>query len=80
MVRKLKAFSNKNALSMEVVKSVLVIITLGKNINLDFDDENGRTIWYGRELYTDISCLGGVFAKNTSRETKYFPRRMAGEI
>ena len=21
-------------------------------------------------FYTDISCLGGVFAKNTSRETK----------
>jgi hypothetical protein len=23
------------------------------------------------EQYTDISCLGGVFAKNTSRETKF---------
>jgi hypothetical protein len=31
-------------------------------------------------FYTDISCLGGVFAKNTSRETKNFPRRMAREI
>jgi len=30
--------------------------------------------------YTDISCLGGVFAKNTSRETKNFPRRKAREI
>ena len=28
-------------------------------------------------LYTDISCWGGVFAKNTSRETKNFPSRMA---
>jgi hypothetical protein len=26
-------------------------------------------------FYTDISCLGGVFAKNTSRETKSFPDR-----
>jgi hypothetical protein len=26
-------------------------------------------------LYTDISCLGGVFAKNTSRKTKNFPSR-----
>jgi hypothetical protein len=26
-------------------------------------------------FWTDISCLGGVFAKNTFRETKYFPRR-----
>ena len=25
--------------------------------------------------YTDISCLGGVFAKNTSRETKNFGER-----
>jgi hypothetical protein len=25
------------------------------------------------EFYTDISCLGGVFAKNTSRETNNFP-------
>jgi hypothetical protein len=32
------------------------------------------------ELYTDMSCLGGVFAKNTSRETKNFPSRMAREI
>jgi hypothetical protein len=24
-------------------------------------------------FYTDISCLGGVFAKNTSRETKKIP-------
>ena len=24
-------------------------------------------------FYTDISCLGGVFAKNTSRETKQIP-------
>jgi hypothetical protein len=31
-------------------------------------------------FYTDISCLGGVFAKNTSRETKNFPSRMAREI
>ena len=30
-------------------------------------------------FYTDISCLGGVFAKNTSRETKNFPSRMARE-
>jgi hypothetical protein len=30
--------------------------------------------------YTDISCLGGVFAKNISRETKKFPSRMAREI
>lgn len=32
------------------------------------------------EHYTDISCLGGVFAKNTRRETKHFPRRMARKI
>ena len=25
------------------------------------------------KFWTDISCLGGVFAKNTSRETKNFP-------
>jgi hypothetical protein len=31
-------------------------------------------------LYTDISCLGGVFAKNTSRETKNFPSQMSREI
>jgi hypothetical protein len=31
-------------------------------------------------LYTDILGLGGVFAKNTSRETKNFPSRMASEI
>jgi hypothetical protein len=27
-------------------------------------------------LYTDISCLGGVFAKNTSRETKNLVSRL----
>ena len=32
------------------------------------------------KFYTDISCLGGVFAKNTSRETKNFPSRMWREI
>jgi hypothetical protein len=26
-------------------------------------------------FWTDISCLGGVFVKNTSRETKNFPSR-----
>ena len=26
-------------------------------------------------LYTDISCLGGVFAKHTSRKTNNFPSR-----
>jgi len=31
-------------------------------------------------FYTNISCLGGVFAKNTSRETTNFPSRMAREI
>jgi hypothetical protein len=31
-------------------------------------------------FYTDISCLGGAFPKNTSRETKNFPSRMAREI
>jgi hypothetical protein len=31
-------------------------------------------------FYTDISCLGGVFAKNTSRETTNFPSRMPREI
>jgi len=31
-------------------------------------------------FYTDISCLEGVFAKNTSRETNNFPSRMAREI
>ena len=30
--------------------------------------------------YTDISCLGGVFAKNTSRETKNFQSQMAREF
>jgi len=32
------------------------------------------------ELYRDISCLGGVCAKNTSRETNNSPSRMAREI
>jgi hypothetical protein len=38
--------------------------------------------YYGTKIkfYTDILCLGGVFAKNTSRETKHFPSRMAREI
>ena len=27
------------------------------------------------KFYTDISCLGGVFAKNTSRKTENFPIR-----
>jgi hypothetical protein len=31
-------------------------------------------------FYTDISCLGGVFAKNTSRETKNFASRKARDI
>ena len=31
-------------------------------------------------LWTDISCLGGIFANNTSRETKNFPSRKASEI
>jgi len=31
-------------------------------------------------LWTDILCLGGVFAKNTSRETNNFPTRMVREI
>ena len=42
---------------------------ISTNINFEWD-----------EFYTDISCLGGVFAKNTSRETKNFPSRMAREI
>ena len=32
------------------------------------------------KCYTDISCLGGVFAKNTSRETKNIRSRMVREI
>ena len=28
------------------------------------------------QCYTDISCLGGVFAKNTSRETKNIPSQI----
>ena len=31
-------------------------------------------------FYTDISCLGEVFAKNTSRETNNFPSRIAREF
>ena len=31
-------------------------------------------------LYTDISCLGGVFAKNTSRETKIFRAEWRGKF
>jgi hypothetical protein len=27
-----------------------------------------------------VSCLGGIFAKNTSRETTNFPSRKASEI
>ena len=27
------------------------------------------------DFYTDISCLGGVFVKNTRGETKNFPRQ-----
>ena len=32
------------------------------------------------EYYTDVSCLGVVFVKNTSREMTNFPSRMAREI
>jgi hypothetical protein len=31
-------------------------------------------------FYTDVSCLGEVFAKNSSRETNNFTSRMAREI
>ena len=31
---------------------------------------------YFIKYYTDISYLGGVFAKNTSRETNNFPSRL----
>jgi len=37
-------------------------------IKLHFSERN-----FPKEFYTDISCLGGVFAKNTSRETNNFP-------
>ena len=37
---------------------------------------NEEYIILGIYLYTDISCLGGIFSKNTSRETKNFPSRM----
>ena len=38
------------------------------------------SLMFRRLYYTDISCLGGVFAKNTSRKTNNFPSRMASEI
>jgi hypothetical protein len=41
-------------------------------------DKFSNFIW--SIYYTDISCLGGIFAKNTSRETKNFLGRMAREI
>ena len=31
-------------------------------------------------IFFYVSCLAGVFAKNTSREAKNFPSRMAREI
>jgi len=46
------------------------------NIQICIDQKRLLTIVF----YTDISCLGEVFAKNTSRETKNFPSRMAREI
>jgi len=40
-----------------------------------------RLVTYSNVVYyTDISCLGGVFAKNTWRETTNFLSRMAREI
>jgi hypothetical protein len=35
---------------------------------------------FSHSFYTDLSCLGGVFAKNTCRETKNFPIWKAREI
>jgi hypothetical protein len=32
-----------------------------------------KIIFFLMGFYTDISCLGGAFAKNTSREMKKFP-------
>jgi hypothetical protein len=39
------------------------------------DDEHIMFCINELKFYTDISCLGGVFAKNTSRKTKNFPIR-----
>ena len=40
----------------------------------------GQWMFVSIEFYTDISCLGGVFAKYSSRETENFPSRMARKI
>ena len=43
-----------------------------------YNEENN---YHGDDtFYTDISCLGGVFAKNTSLETKNIPSRKARKI
>ena len=34
-------------------------------------DVEDYVLLYACVFYTDIACLGGVFAKNTSRETKF---------
>ena len=39
------------------------------NIKFPIETRCWRNIPRANRFYTDISCLGGVFAKNTSRET-----------
>ena len=65
--------------------TILNFIVLFKNTSELVNKSLGRIymwilVFIKMCFYTDISCLGGVFAKNTSRETKNFPSRMAREI
>jgi hypothetical protein len=47
---------------------------------ISFHMLNYAFVIWGEEFWTDISCLGGVFVKNTSRETKNFPSQKARVI
>ena len=49
---------------------------LKENFHNNITIGDNSDIWF----YADISCFGGVFAKNTSRKTKNFPSQMAREI
>jgi hypothetical protein len=65
--------------------TILNFIVLFKNTSELVNKSLGRIymwklVFIKMCFYTDISCLGGVFAKNTSRETKNFLSRMAREI
>jgi hypothetical protein len=48
-------------------------------ISTNFEENYTQILFPFYCFYTDISCLGGIFAKNTSRETKNFSSLMARE-